>query len=488
MPAHNSEIASMFQELADILEIEGANPYRIRAYRNGARALSSLAYNLQELVGQGEDLTRYTGIGKELAAKIQEIVETGSLSTLEKARQRVSPELLKLLHIQGLGPRRVRTLQQELGVGSLQDLQQAAESGKIAQLSGFGPKTQQAILKEISRFQAREKRFQLFAIQDVARALAGYLRGMPGTEQIQIAGSFRRGKETVGDLDILVTGSSSEGVMQGLICYEDVSEILSHGSTKSSVLLKNGLQVDLRFVAKQSFGAALHYFTGSKAHNIAVRRLAQERGLKVNEYGVFQGQEQLAGSTEEGVYASVDLPYIEPELREDRGELQAAAQGTLPSLIQASDLRGDLHVHTKASDGRSTLQELARAAQQLGFEYLGITDHTRNLGMARGLDQDRLARQIEEIDRCNAEFSGIRLLKGSEVDILKDGSLDLPDWILSRLDFCICSVHTHFNLSRQAQTERILRAMDNPNCTILGHPTGRIIGGREAHDLDMEAV
>ena len=488
MPTHNSDIESMFNELADILEIEGANPFRVRAYRNAARAVTGLSQNLKDLVHQDVDLTQYSGIGKDLAAKIQEIVRTGSLSALEKARQRVSPELVSLLHIQGLGPKRVKALNQELGLSSVADLKEAAESGKIATLAGFGTKTQESILQDIDRFQGQERRFKLAAVEEVAFDLVDHLKGMAGVDLVQLAGSFRRRKETVGDLDILVTGSRSDQVMEGLTSYEDVRQVLSHGQTKSSVILKNDLQVDLRFVARESFGAALHYFTGSKAHNIAVRKMALDRDLKVNEYGVFRGEKQVAGRTEEDVYASVQLPYIEPELREDRGEFQAAAQGKLPRLIQAQDLRGDLHVHTTATDGKNTLEELARAARDFGYEYLGITDHTQNLSMVRGLDPDRLARQIDEIDGINDRLSGLTLLKGTEVDILQDGKLDLPDWILSRLDFCVCSVHTRFKLSRDKQTERILRAMDNPNFTILGHPSGRLIGSRSAYELDMDRI
>ncbi|MDZ7759182.1 MAG: DNA polymerase/3'-5' exonuclease PolX [Desulfovermiculus sp.] len=488
MPAHNSDVASMFEELADILEIEGANPFRVRAYRNGARAVGGLSHSLRDLVYREEDLTQYPGIGQELAAKIKEIVDTGSLSALEKARQRVAPELVSLLHIQGLGPKRVKALHDKLGVNSIADLQQAAADGQVAELSGFGAKTQESILEEIERFQGVEKRYKLAVVEDAAASLAQHLGKQEGVQDVQVAGSFRRRKETVGDLDILVTGNRSDDLMRALVNYEDVRQILAHGQTKSSVILKNGLQVDLRFVDQDSFGAALHYFTGSKAHNIAVRRLALDRELKVNEYGVFRGEQKVAGKSEEDVYASVGLPYIVPELREDRGELEAAAADRLPELIQRKYLRGDLHVHTKASDGKNTLQELAQAALEMGYEYLGITDHTRNLSMVRGLDEHRLLEQMEEIDAMNGRLTGITLLKGSEVDILKDGSLDLPDWVLQKLDFCVCSVHTAFNLSVDKQTERILRAMDNPNCTILGHPSGRLIGSREAYALDMESI
>ena len=488
MPTHNSDIESMFNELADILEIEGANPFRVRAYRNGARAVTGFSQSLADLVDQDVDLTQYSGIGKDLAAKIREIVTTGSFSALDTARERVSRELTSLLHIQGLGPKRVKALHQELGVSSIQDLREAAASGRIAGLSGFGAKMQESILQDVDRFQGQEKRFKLAAVEEAAFGLKDHLSTLSGVEQVELAGSFRRRKETVGDLDILVTGQDPGPVMDGFTSYEDVRQVLSHGRTKSSVVLKNDLQVDLRFVAGKSFGAALHYFTGSKAHNIAVRRMALDRDLKVNEYGVFKAEEQVAGRTEDDVYASVDLPFIEPELREDRGEFEAARKGELPQLVRAEDLRGDLHVHTRATDGRNSLEDMAEAARDFGYEYLGVTDHTQNLTMVHGLDPDRLARQIDEIDEINSRISGVTLLKGTEVDILEDGKLDLPDWILARLDFCVCSIHTKFKLSREKQTERVLRAMDNPNFTIFGHPSGRLIGSRSAYELDMDRI
>lgn len=488
MPAQNSDVASILQEFSDILEIEGANQYRVRAYRTAAQAVRGLPHNVRTLVQQDQDLTKFPGIGKEMALKIREIVNTGNLEALQKARERVSPELVKLMYLQSLGPKRVKALNEKLGINSIQDLQQAAEAGKIAQLPGFGTKTQATILKEIKRFQGKEVRFRIDEVEDIARTLVEHLSGIAGVQQVEAAGSFRRRKETVGDLDILVTGNIPSELMQAFVSHEDVTEILSHGETKSSVLLRNGLQVDLRFMEQKSFGAALHYFTGSKAHNIAVRKHALQFGFKINEYGVFDDEEMVAGLTEEEVYARIGLAYIEPELREDRGELEAAAEGKLPKLIMTEDLRGDLHVHSKATDGRSTLEELAVAARDFGYEYLGISDHTHNLSVVKGLDPERLALQMEEIDRINDKLSGIKLLKGSEVDILMDGSLDLPDWILKKLDYCICSVHTGFNLSRQAQTERILRAMDNPWFRILGHPSGRLIGKREPYKVDLERI
>jgi len=488
MPVHNSDVERMFQELADLLEIEGANPFRVRAYRNGARAVSGLTRSVSDLIKEGEDLSQYQGIGKDLAQKIQDVVSSGRLQALEEARERVDPALRTLLAVPGLGPKRVKALHQGLGLKTVEGLQKAAREGKIRSLSGFGAKTEQSILDELAHFQAEEKRYSLAEVEDVASSLERFLQGLDGVEQVTVAGSYRRRKETVGDLDILVIAGEQSRVTDAFVGYEDVVDVISHGQTRSSVVLRSGIQVDLRVVSEESFGAALHYFTGSKAHNIAVRKLGQDKGFKINEYGVFHGDELVAGVTEEEVYAAVDLSYIEPELREDRGEIQAAAEGCLPNLLQLSDLRGDLHAHTQATDGHDSLETMAAAAREMGYEYLAVTDHTHSLSMTGGLDPDRLADQIEAIDQINEGLEGFVLLKGIEVDILEDGSLDLPDWILARLDLCVCSVHSKFKLSREKQTERVLRAMDNPNFSIFGHPSGRLLGSRPAYEIDLDQV
>ncbi len=488
MPIHNADIQRLFQELADLLEIEGANPFRARAYRNAARTVTGLSESIADKVKKQEDLTGLQGIGKDLAEKMKEIVQTGSLQDLEEARKRVSPELASLLKISGLGPKKVKALHEQLGITSIQDLQQAAQSGKISDLSGFGSKTESSILEELERFSSREERFTLDAVEAVVQSLESFLESLSSVNQVTTAGSYRRRKETVGDIDILVTADEPDTVMNAFVQHEEVAEVLVQGSTKTSIKHRMGIQVDLRVVPEASYGAALHYFTGSKAHNIAVRKLALERQYKINEYGVFQGDKPLAGRTEEAVYAQLDLPWIPPELREDRGEIQAAQHGTLPALITERDLRGDLHCHTNWSDGRQSLEEMARAAQDMGYEYLAVTDHTHNLKVVNGLGPERLAQQIEAIEAINKRMKGFTLLKGAEVDILEDGRLDLPDTILQRLDLCVCSVHTRFKLSRQQQTERILKAMDNPYCTVLGHPSGRLLGSREPYDLDMDQI
>ena len=368
---------------------------------------------------------------------------------------------------------------------TVEQLYRAARDGRIRALPGFGEKTELNILQAVEAHVSQARRFKLAVAAQYAGTLTAFLQAVPGVDQVTVAGSFRRMRETVGDLDILVTAAADSPVMQHFTAYDEVADVLSAGSTRASVVLKSGLQVDLRVVAQQAYGAALHYFTGSKAHNIAIRRLAQKLGLKINEYGVFRGSERIAGEDEASVYRSVGLPYIPPELREDRGEIEAARDGRLPKLVELSDLRGDLHAHTKATDGHDSLREMALAAKGLGLHYLAITEHSRRLTVAHGLDPLRLARQCDEIDRLNAELDGITLLKGIEVDILEDGSLDLPDDVLGRLDLVVGAVHSQFHLSRAKQTERILRAMDHPHFTLLAHPSGRLIEQRDPYDVDM---
>ncbi len=485
MPIHNADIAAIFEEIADLLEIQGANPFRIRAYRNAARTLGELSQDARTLVEKGEDLKRLPGIGDDLSAKIREIVATGSCSPLARLRKELPPAVAELLKIPGLGPKRVKALYHDLEVQTVEQLYRAARDGRIRALPGFGEKTELNILQAVEAHVSQARRFKLAVAAQYAEALRTYLAAVSGVKQVTIAGSFRRMRETVGDLDILATAMPDSPVMQRFTAYDEVAEVLSAGAKRASVMLKCGLQVDLRVVAEESYGAALQYFTGSKAHNIAIRRIAQKHGLKVNEYGVYRGEARIAGENEESVYRAVGLPYIPPELREDRGEIEAAHAGRLPQLVELADLRGDLHVHTRATDGRNTLREMALAAQAQGFEYLAITEHSRRLTVAHGLDPLRLARQCDEIDALNEQLTGITLLKGIEVDILEDGSLDLPDNVLARLDLVVGAVHSKFDLSRARQTERILRAMEHPCFTLLAHPTGRLIEKREPYDVDM---
>lgn len=485
MPVHNADIAAIFEEIADLLEIQGANPFRVRAYRNAARTVGELGREVKTLLEKNGELPKLPGIGADLGAKIQEIVETGKSAFLLRLRQEVPPAITELLKVPGLGPKRVNALYQHLEVQTPEQLYRAAKDGRIHALPGFGEKTEQNILQAVEAHVSKARRFKLAVAAQYADSLAAFLRKTEGVRQVVVAGSFRRMRETVGDLDILVTAAPGSPVMARFTGYDEVAEVLSGGPTRGSVVLRCGLQVDLRVVEEASYGAALHYFTGSKAHNIAVRRLAQERGLKINEYGVFRGEQRIAGETEESVYRTVGLPFISPELREDRGEIEAARAGRLPRLIELNDLKGDLHAHTRATDGHNSLQEMAQAAQALGFEYLAITEHSQRLTVAHGFDPQRLLKQIDDIDRLNSELKGLTLLKGIEVDILEDGSLDLPDSVLARLDLVVGAVHSKFELSRTRQTERILRAMDHRHFTILAHPTGRLIEQREPYDVDM---
>lgn len=488
MPIHNEDIAAIFDEIGDLLEIEGENPFRIRAYRNAARTLRELGKDIKTLIAKDEDLSKLPTIGKDLSAKIHEIVDSGRCTTLEKLRQRLPPELPELMRLPGLGPKKVRTLYYELDIHNLEQLQRAARDGLIRQLAGFGVRSEAKILESIAALADTGHRFKLVFAARYAEPLVDYLKRGEGVGDVVIAGSFRRARETVGDLDILATARSGTAAIKHFIAYEEVKNVVSAGTTRATVMLRCGLQVDLRVVPQASYGAALYYFTGSRAHNIAVRRLAQKQHLKINEYGVYRGSERIAGATESEVLHAIGLPYIAPELRENRGEIEAAHAGLLPTLVELKDLRGDLHVHTRASDGHATLNTMAAAARARGLEYIAITEHSKRLRIAHGLDSTRLLQQCEAIDALNETLRNFTLLKGIEVDILKDGSLDLPDEVLARLDIVIGAVHSHFDLSRAQQTRRILRAMDNPNFTLLAHPSGRLIDHREPYDVDTTRV
>ena len=485
MAVHNEDIAAIFDEIADLLEIEGDNPFRIRAYRNAARSLRGLTREVAGLVGHGEDLSRLPGICRNLAAKIEEVVATGRCQTLEKLRRRLPPTLGDLLHLPGLGPKRVRVLFHELDIHDREQLERAARDGLVARLPGFGERLQAALLEALTTQTDAPHRFKRVVAARLAEGLVALLEAMPGVDGVTIAGSFRRCRETVGDLDILVTARRGRDVVAGLVADDEVEKVLSQGRTRASVVLRSGLQVDLRVVPRRSYGAALHYFTGSRAHTIAIRGIARAAGLRINEYGVYRGRKRIAGETEAGVFAAVGLPWIPPELRENRGEIEAAREGLLPELVEHDDLRGDLHVHSRASDGRDDLEALARAAEARGLEYLAITDHSRRLTVAHGLDSQRLLAQMAAIDDFNTAGHGVTLLKGIEVEILEDGSLDLSEDLLRGLDIVIGAVHSHFHLSRARQTRRILRAMDHPCFTMLAHPTGRLIERRPPYDVDM---
>lgn len=488
MPVHNREIADAFAELGDLLEIEAANPFRVRAYRNAAQVIRGLGRSLADMYDEDEDLTRLHGIGDDLAAKIEEMLESGKLQALEEARQRTGSGLAELMKVEGLGPKRVKQLHDELGISGVDDLEEAVQAGKLRELPGFGRKSAGKIAKALERLPCAGKRMRLADVEQIAETLLDYLRKVDGVKQAVIAGSYRRRKATVGDLDLLVTTKKGSPVMQRFVEYDEVDDVVSRGETRSTVRLRSGINVDLRDVRQASYGAALHYFTGSKEHNIALRKMAVKRGMKVNEYGVFKDEHKIAGRTEKEIYGRFGLAYIEPELRENRGEIEAARKGNLPRLVTLGDIRGDLHVHTDRTDGRDSLRAMAKAARSLGYDYLAITDHSKRMAMTGGLDADGLRKQCEQIDTLNEELEGITLLKSIELDILADGSLDLPDEQLDELDLVVAAVHSNFDLPRAKQTKRIITALDNPRVNILAHPSGRLINKREAYDIHMDDI
>lgn len=430
MPIHNKQVAEQFNRLADLLEIQGAHTFRVRAYRSAAQTVESLPRDAREMLEDGEDLSQLPGIGDDLAGKIKEIVNNGELTLLKETEEETTAELGEIMKLPGVGPKRVKAIHDALGVESMDQLRAAAENHEIRELEGFGKKTEDMILREIDRRKDHTERTKLSAVDPIARSLENHLSGIDGVKKVVVAGSYRRRKETVGDLDILITCRNDSPVMDRFVGYDEVEEVVEHGKTRSMVILQSGLQVDLRVVPEVCYGAALYYFTGSKAHNIAVRRIAQGKKLKINEYGVFRGDDRIAGATEEEVFEKVGLPFIPPELRENRGEVEAAKADKLPKLVRLEDLRGNLHAHTKDSDGKYTLREMAEAAKKSGLEYVAITDHSKAVAAVKGLDEKRLRQQMERIDALNDELGGIRILKGIEVDILEDGSLDLDDDVL----------------------------------------------------------
>ncbi|MBS0558706.1 MAG: DNA polymerase/3'-5' exonuclease PolX [Proteobacteria bacterium] len=488
MPVVNAEIASQLDRLADLLDIEGANPFRIRAYRRAARVVGELPRSVSDMLAAGEDLDLLPGIGEDLAGKITVLARGERLPLMDELEHEVPAGITALLALPGLGPKRVHLLHDSLGIDSVAKLAAAAKAGRLAEVPGIGPGIEAKLVRAIAEGAGQAQRTRLATAEQIVRPLLNHLRQAPGVARIEAAGSYRRRRETVGDLDIVVGAVSGEPVMQRLVGYEDIAEVVEQGPTRATVRLRNGLQVDLRVVPPESYGAALCYFTGSKAHNIALRQVALDHGLKLNEYGLFKGASRVAGADEPELYRRLGLDFIPPELREDQGELDAARTRTLPHLLSAEQMQGDLHVHTDATDGRASLREMAEAARAKGYRYIAITDHSRRITMAHGLDAKRLGRQIEAIERLNAELRDITLLKSIEVDILLDGTLDLPDSVLRRLDLVVAAVHSHFDLPQARQTERLLRAMDNRCVTILAHPTGRLINQRPGYAVNMERV
>ena len=484
MPVQNAEIAAMFDQTADLLEIKGENQFRVRAYRRAARTIEGLAQSVRAMLAREEDLSELPGIGKDLAGKIADIVARGHFTLLDQLKRKLPGELGDMAALPGLGPKRIKLLYDKAHVRTLDDLRKAIRLGKLHGLHGFGPVIEKKLAAALEK-PAAEKRFRLSVAEAEAEALVAFLRDKG---RVVVAGSYRRRRETVGDLDLLVTSDDAEAVGNKLVTYDNVADVLAHGPTRTAVRLRSGLQIDIRAVPEKSYGAALLYFTGSKAHNIALRGLANARKWKLNEYGLFSGRRRIAGATEEEVYARLGLPYIPPEMREDRGEIALAKAGSLPKLVAVEDIRGDLHVHSDWTDGTATIAEMAAAAQARGYAYMALTDHSRRQTMSHGLDPAKVVKQIREIDKINKTFKNFTILKGIEVDILKDGTLDLPDATLAQLDVVVASVHSFFDLPPDDQTERIIRAMQNRHVSIIGHPTGRLIGTREPYEVDMDRV
>jgi len=483
----NAEIARLFDELADLLEVEGANAFRVRAYRNGARTIESYSGSIATLASQGAAaLTQLPGIGPDLAKKIISIVESGRLPQLEELRQRIPAIVLEMLRIPNLGPKKAATLAEALQIKSLDELRAAAEQGRIAPLKGFGPKSQQAILEGLAKPITTDTRFLILDACHAADPIVEHLKQSPQVMQVTLAGSSRRGRDTCADLDIVASATDASSVMDRLAAYDSVETVLQRGDTKQRVRLFSGIELDLRVVPDESYGAALVYFTGSKAHNIELRRRAQEQGLKINEYGVFRGDERIAGRTEEEVYAAIGLPWIPPELREDRGEFARAQAGTMPRLVTLDDIRGDLHMHTTATDGKATIREMAEAARDRSLEYIAITDHSKRVSMARGLDADRLRAHWDEIDKARGEVRGIEILRGVECDILENATMDLDDQVLAEADWVIAVLHYGLKQPREMIMRRLLAAIENPHVDIIGHPSGRLVTRREGADIDFD--
>jgi len=490
----NQSIAELLREIGEYLAMQEV-PFKPRAYEKAAGVIEGLEEEVADIYMRGglKALEEIPGVGVSIAEKIEEFIKTGKVKYYEGLKKKTPVDLEGLSRVEGLGPKSIKKLYQKLGISDLADLEKAAKAGKIAKLEGFGARSEEKILKGVAFAKRSGGRFVLGFVTPQIRSIVSHLTKLPDASRVTVAGSVRRKKETIGDADILIVSAKPKIVMDYFVSMPEVMSVIAHGDTKSSVKVKPGVNVDLRVVPAESYGAALNYFTGSKDHNVALRQIAVKKGWKLNEYGLFSvkgaREKTIAGKTEEEIYKMFGMDYIEPELRENTGELQAAQAHRLPKLIGYGDLQGDLQVQTNWTDGSDSIEAMAKAAAAQGLAYIAITDHTKRLAMTHGLDEKRILQQMAEIDRLNKKFAGkIKILKGSECDILKDGTLDLPDSVLSKLDVVGAAVHSHFNLTRAEQTERIKRAMANPNVDILFHPTGRIINRREAYEVDMEAV
>ena len=485
----NAEIARIFREVADQLELTRANQFRIRAYRNAARTVEESGRSIASLaLSAPKELEELPGVGADLARKIVQIVRTGSLPMLTTLERRAPKGATELLRVPGIGPRKARVLAQRLHVRSLGGLKRAARTGRVHKLRGFGAKTEKRILEELAAPAVTERRWLRARAAQYGDALVAYMRDASGTTRAELAGSFRRCRETVGDLDLLVASEDGPAVVQHFLAYPQVRRVTAHGTTRAAIQLTGGLNVDLRVLPPESYGAALHYFTGSKAHSIAIRALGRAAGLKISEYGVYRGTKRIAGREEREVFEAVGLPWIPPELREARGEIDAARAGTLPKLVELRHIHGDLQVHTTDSDGRNTLEEMAEAAQELGYEYIAVTDHTPTVRIAGGLDRSGFRRQMRRIDSLNARLHGFTILKGAEVDVHADGTLDLNDATLAKFDIVLVSLHSSLALPPARQTQRIIRALRNPHVHLFAHPSARLINKRQPARFDLDEV
>ena len=486
----NEELSHIFNGIADILELKNENPFRIRAYRKAAQIMEDLAEDVTGLVGTGK-LKDMPGIGKDLTAKIEEYIRTGKIAVFEELKKEFPQGVIDIITIPGIGPKTAKLLFETQGIDSIEKLETAAGSGALKGIKGIKDKTIANILKGIALKKSIQGRFPLGTALPIGEMIVNELKQVKGVNTIELAGSIRRRRETVGDVDVLVISNEPEFVMDRFVQIKDIERVLSRGPTRSSAILKNThIQVDVRVVEKDSFGAALAYFTGSKAHNIKMREIAIKKGYKLNEYGVFdvKNDRKISGATEEDVYAVLGLQFVPPEIREDQGEIELALEHRLPALICQHDIRGDVHMHTVYSDGDSTVSQMAAYARSIGYAYIAITDHSQSLGIARGLDPMRLESQIKEIDAFNTTGAGIKVLKGMEVDILGDGRLDMDSALLDRLDIVIGSVHSGFKQSKEQITGRMIKAMETGLVDCIGHPSGRLIGERDAYELDWDAV
>jgi DNA polymerase (family 10) len=483
----NKELADLFEKMADVFEFKGENPFKISAYRKASRIIGDLTEDIEEIAKQGE-LRNIPGIGEGMAQKILEYLNTGKVSKFEEAKKGVSDELIAIMDIPGMGPKTLSMLHKEKGISNLSQLEKALEDGSLMDLFGMGEKKIENIKRGIELLKQSKGRMSLGVAFPVAKSIVETLRQKTGSNKIEWAGSLRRMKENIGDIDILATGPDKEKIIQAFTHLPEVKEILASGETKASVIVEGGIQVDLRVVEEDSYGAALQYFTGSKGHNIHLRGIAKAKGIKINEYGAFRGEKKIGGKEEKDIYHVLGMDWIEPELREDRGEIETAQKRSLPKLVQESEIKGDLHLHSKWSDGTSTIEEIAKAAQNRGYYYVAICDHSKSLKIAHGLDESRLMKQIEEIDRINEKLRDFQILKGSEVDILTDGKLDHSDKILEKLDFAVAAIHSGFKQDKGKMTKRIIRALENPHIHILAHPSGRLIGAREPYEVDIEEL